>query len=340
MDAAQFHPTPTNRPGRTRLAVSIGAVLAVLAGYFVYTLLPASAATSLLSQGKPATASSAENAGTAGRRRGRRQHRHPLVERASAIHSGSRSTSAPPATISQVVLNWEAAYATAFQIQTSANGTTWTTIYSTTTGTGGMQTLTVTGIRPVRADVRHRPGHRLRLLAVGVPGLRRHRRRPPRCGTANAALGQPGDRLVDRERRHPGRHRGRRQHRHPLVQRVQRPAVAPGRPRRLAAHLPGGAELGGRVRARRSRSRCPTTRPPGRPSTRTTTGTGGVQTLNVSRHRPLRADERHRPGHRVRLLAVGVHRPHWIGHRPTTDVADRRRRPARSCPAAARSART
>ena len=48
-------------------------------------------------------------------------------------------------TISQVVLNWEAAYGKAFQIQTSNDATTWTTIYSTTTGTGGVQTLKVTG---------------------------------------------------------------------------------------------------------------------------------------------------------------------------------------------------
>jgi F5/8 type C domain len=47
--------------------------------------------------------------------------------------------------ICKVVLNWENAYATAFQIQTSADGTTWTPIYSTTTGTGGNQTLTVSG---------------------------------------------------------------------------------------------------------------------------------------------------------------------------------------------------
>ena len=44
-----------------------------------------------------------------------------------------------------MVLEWETAYATAFQIQTSADGTNWTTIYSTTTGTGGTQTLNVTG---------------------------------------------------------------------------------------------------------------------------------------------------------------------------------------------------
>ena len=33
----------------------------------------------------------------------------------------------------------------AFQIQTSNDGSTWTTIYSTTAGTGGTQTLAVTG---------------------------------------------------------------------------------------------------------------------------------------------------------------------------------------------------
>jgi hypothetical protein len=47
--------------------------------------------------------------------------------------------------ICQVTLNWETAYATAFQIQTSPDGSTWTSIYSTTTGTGGTQTLSVTG---------------------------------------------------------------------------------------------------------------------------------------------------------------------------------------------------
>ncbi|HZP53421.1 carbohydrate-binding protein, partial [Actinocrinis sp.] len=44
-----------------------------------------------------------------------------------------------------VSLNWETAYATAFQIQTSNDNSTWTTIYSTTTGTGGTQNLTVSG---------------------------------------------------------------------------------------------------------------------------------------------------------------------------------------------------
>jgi F5/8 type C domain/Glycosyl hydrolases family 16 len=100
--------------------------------------------TVLLSQGKTATASSTENAS---------------FPAPSAVDGnlGTRWSSAfadpqwlqvdlgATHTISQVVLNWEAAYATAFQIQTSTDGTTWTTIFSTTTGTGGIQTLPVTG---------------------------------------------------------------------------------------------------------------------------------------------------------------------------------------------------
>jgi hypothetical protein len=47
--------------------------------------------------------------------------------------------------ITKVVLDWETAYAVAFQLQVSDDGTTWTDIYSTTTGGGGSQTLPVSG---------------------------------------------------------------------------------------------------------------------------------------------------------------------------------------------------
>ncbi|GAA4602777.1 hypothetical protein GCM10023195_08830 [Actinoallomurus liliacearum] len=47
--------------------------------------------------------------------------------------------------ICRATLNWETAYATAFQIQVSGDANTWTTVYSTTTGTGGTQTVDVTG---------------------------------------------------------------------------------------------------------------------------------------------------------------------------------------------------
>ena len=134
------------------------------------------------------------------------------------------------ATISQVVLNWEAAYAKAFQIQTSADGTNWTTIYSTTTGTGGTQTLNVTGTgRYVRMYGTARAtqyGYSLWEFQVygttGTGASLRHRGR--RAEPAR-------HRVLAGERRVPGVGGRGRQHRHPLVQRVLRPAVAAGRPR-------------------------------------------------------------------------------------------------------------
>lgn len=47
--------------------------------------------------------------------------------------------------VNRVVLRWEAAFARAYQIQTSQDGNTWTTIRSTTTGAGGVEDLTVSG---------------------------------------------------------------------------------------------------------------------------------------------------------------------------------------------------
>jgi fibronectin type 3 domain-containing protein len=98
----------------------------------------------LLSQGHPATASSLEGAG------------YPpsnavdgnLSTRWSSAFSDPQWLEVDLGathTITQVVLHWETAYAKAFQIQTSPDGTTWTTIYSTTTGTGGIQTLNISG---------------------------------------------------------------------------------------------------------------------------------------------------------------------------------------------------
>jgi len=47
--------------------------------------------------------------------------------------------------INRVVLKWEVAYGKSYQIQTSANATTWTNIFSTTTGNGATDDLTVSG---------------------------------------------------------------------------------------------------------------------------------------------------------------------------------------------------
>src|SRR5580692_4867600 len=126
--------------------IFIVAIVAALAALML-AVGPASragAASVLLSQGQPATASSLENASFP-------------ASNAVDGNTGTRWSSAfsdpqwlqvdlgASASITQVVLQWEAAYATAFQIQTSPDGTNWTSIYSTTTGTGGTQTLNVTG---------------------------------------------------------------------------------------------------------------------------------------------------------------------------------------------------
>ncbi|MFI7678147.1 discoidin domain-containing protein [Actinophytocola sp. NPDC049390] len=105
---------------------------------------PLACGTTNVAQGKTATASSVENAGTP----------------ASAAVDGNTSTRWSSAfsdpqwlqvdlgssrQICRVGLNWETAYARSFQLQVSDNAATWTTIYSTTTGTGGNQALDVTG---------------------------------------------------------------------------------------------------------------------------------------------------------------------------------------------------
>ncbi|MTW87675.1 hypothetical protein F3157_18835 [Virgibacillus dakarensis] len=46
-----------------------------------------------------------------------------------------------PATINNVVLNWEIAYADGYQIQVSDDGETWTDVYSTTSGDGGIDEI-------------------------------------------------------------------------------------------------------------------------------------------------------------------------------------------------------
>ncbi|MEV4133877.1 discoidin domain-containing protein [Dactylosporangium sp. NPDC049742] len=47
--------------------------------------------------------------------------------------------------VRRIVLEWEVAYSRKFEIQTSSDGTTWTTIYSTASGPGGTQALAVNG---------------------------------------------------------------------------------------------------------------------------------------------------------------------------------------------------
>lgn len=48
--------------------------------------------------------------------------------------------------VGEVVLNWEIAYGKSYTIQTSTNGSTWYTRYSTTTGDGGIDDITFTPV--------------------------------------------------------------------------------------------------------------------------------------------------------------------------------------------------
>ena len=58
-----------------------------------------------------------------------------------------------PTAICSVGILWEAAYASAFSIQVSNDNATWTTVYSTTTGTGGQETFPITTTaRYIRMD--------------------------------------------------------------------------------------------------------------------------------------------------------------------------------------------
>ena len=91
---------------------------------------------------------------------------------------------------------------------------------------------------------------------------------PPRPG-GPAVPGAPGHRVVGAAGLQLGRgQRGRREHRDALVNRLQRSAVARGRPRGGASHHQGRARLGDAPTPSPSRSRSPTTEPPGPTSTR------------------------------------------------------------------------
>jgi hypothetical protein len=133
------------QPARSirRLLAPIAA--ATLTGSLLVAVAPsAQAADTLLSHGRPALASSQENGGAPA---------VAAVDGRPDTRWGStwsdpqwlRVDLGGTTTISRVVLQWESAYARAFQIQTSPDGNAWTTVYSTTAGAGGTQTLTVGG---------------------------------------------------------------------------------------------------------------------------------------------------------------------------------------------------
>ncbi|MFF3609886.1 discoidin domain-containing protein [Streptomyces sp. NPDC002463] len=143
MPAVGTRLAPPPRPGPRATAATL--VTALLAGLLALVAAPpAAAAPVLLSQGRPATASSQENGGTP-------------ASAAVDGDPGTRWSSAfadpqwiqvdlgAPAALSRVDLRWETAYGKAYRIELSGNGTDWTTAYSTANGPGGNESLPVTG---------------------------------------------------------------------------------------------------------------------------------------------------------------------------------------------------
>jgi hypothetical protein len=144
---------PTAPPGRTPHSRPLTALFAALAALLAGLLIPllhapsaaaAACATTNLALNKPATSSSTENGsfpasaavdGNAGTRWSSAFSDPQWIQ----VDLGSTQS------ICQVVLQWETASGKAYQIQTSNDGAAWTTIYSTTTGPGGTETLSVTG---------------------------------------------------------------------------------------------------------------------------------------------------------------------------------------------------
>ena len=140
-------PLAASPPARGRVRRGLaGAVVTALAATLL-AVVPATAAhaaPALLSQGRPVTASSQEHYGT------------PAADAVDG-NLGTRWSSAASdgqwlqvdlgssVALSQVVLRWEAAYAKAYRIELSTDGTTWSTAYSTATGAGGTETIAVSG---------------------------------------------------------------------------------------------------------------------------------------------------------------------------------------------------
>src|SRR5258708_6276750 len=138
---------PLNPRARRAASLLAGAALilsALVSGISLAAAPAAKAATcgtTNAALNKTATASSTENAGTP-------------ASAAVDGNTGTRWSSAfsdpqwlevdlgSSQGICGVTLNWETAYGKSFQIQTSTDNANWTSIFSTTTGTGGIQNLT------------------------------------------------------------------------------------------------------------------------------------------------------------------------------------------------------
>ncbi|WP_435744264.1 cellulase family glycosylhydrolase [Microbacterium sp. PMB16] len=139
---------------KTMLKSTLAGLAALLAAAAL--ILPAAAsaqtvgavttqADTLISQGRPATASTTEGSAYAAAK---------AVDGSTTTRWASAEGNAAQwitvdlgagATVSKVVLQWEAAYAKGYKVQISADGSSWTTLATETVGNGGSDTWNVSG---------------------------------------------------------------------------------------------------------------------------------------------------------------------------------------------------
>ncbi|WP_323746072.1 chitosanase [Catenulispora pinisilvae] len=142
-----------------------------------------------LALGRPATASSTESSslpasnavdGDATTRWGSKEGSDPQW---ISVDLGSSMA------INEVKLSWEAAYGKAYTIQTSDDDKTWTTVYSTSSGHGGNEDLTVNGHgRYVRMyGTKRGTSYGYSLYEFGIYGPASALAAPPANAAANAA---------------------------------------------------------------------------------------------------------------------------------------------------------
>ena len=218
----------------------------------------------------PATASSTENAGTPAARGGRRQRRHPLVQRRSPTRSGSRSTSARRSSVCQV----DAALGGRVRARRSrsrrpTNGTTWTTRLRHHHRHRRHADPQRHRHRPLRADERHRPrppatatrsGSSRSFGTAPAPATPRRPTRSPAAATSartctsstrprRARRSRPGSTRSSRQQESASSARGA--HAVPLqarhLQRLQRPASASTPRSPASARTPTTCSINGDV---------------------------------------------------------------------------------------------
>ncbi|MCD0453421.1 discoidin domain-containing protein [Actinocorallia sp. API 0066] len=170
---------------------SLGVALAVAAALVTVPAAgPAAAAEVLLSQGKPATASSVENGATPAAYAvdgdtGTRWSSQASDPQWLQVDLGAQSD------ISRVALNWEAAYGKDYKIQVSDDASAWTDLKTVTNGDGGTDDWAVDGTgRYVRVHGTARgTGWGYSLWEFQVFGEEPDGPQQP-CGTENVAEGK------------------------------------------------------------------------------------------------------------------------------------------------------